>query len=138
MGFVASSSKVPLLNSSESVLMVMAGIKNINIHGAVAKKLSNVAYKESNIFPGKTQRFNPSTKKNTIILMYPISELKKPYTSFLNILHISVALNYEIYLLMIGQFPSSRLRNCFFRKQTMPVFSLILFHPHLLLCINCH
>ena len=46
-GFVLRISKVPALNSSASERMVMAGSKNMNIHGASSKNLSREAYPNS-------------------------------------------------------------------------------------------
>ncbi len=42
-GRVCKISKVPVLNSSESVRIVIAGIKKRRIHGASSKNLSSVA-----------------------------------------------------------------------------------------------
>ena len=88
MGFVANNSNVPLLNSSDKVRIVIAGIRKTKTHGAVAKNGSKEAYKPSNILPGKTHKFSPKKRKNTPMLMYPIKELKNPFISFLNILII--------------------------------------------------
>ena len=42
-GFVRKISKVPVRNSSEKLLIVIAGIRNNKIHGANSKNCSSVA-----------------------------------------------------------------------------------------------
>jgi hypothetical protein len=66
--------------------MVMAGIKNMKIHGAHVNMASNDACPTSSTFPspGKTQSNNPSNSKNTATTTYPIRVLKKPRSSLRN------------------------------------------------------
>lgn len=65
-GFVCNISNVPVLNSSEKLRMVIAGMSNNSIHGANSKNLSKVAYPKSRILvSGKTKRNNPFNNKKT-------------------------------------------------------------------------
>jgi len=64
--------------------MVIAGIKNMRIHGAKLKNESSVAYPSSNIFvSGNTQANKPLATKKIVIAIYPMSELKNTFNSFL-------------------------------------------------------
>ena len=75
---------VPLLFSSANERMVMAGIRNIRIHGAKLKNASSVAKPSSKILvSGNTQVNNPFATKKMVIAIYPISELKNTFNSFL-------------------------------------------------------
>lgn len=87
-GFVCNISKVPPLNSSESVRMVMAGTRNNNIHGAKSKNLSREAYPKSKILSFKKKRNSPFTNRNSTIAIYPVRLLKNCCSSFLQMLHM--------------------------------------------------
>ena len=64
--------------------MVIAGIKNIKIHGAKLKNESNVAYPSSKILvSGNTHANKPFAIKKIVMAIYPISELKNTLSSFL-------------------------------------------------------
>ena len=69
-GFVCKISNVPVLNSSESERIAIAGTKKINIHGDSSKNLSNVAYpKSKRLLSFKTNKKMPFTNKNKMMAM---------------------------------------------------------------------
>lgn len=77
MGLVFNISNVPALNSSESERIVMAGTRNIKIHGANSKNLSNEAYPNAKMLLSfKTNRNTPFINKNRIMAIYPVRLLK--------------------------------------------------------------
>tara|TARA_B100001778_G_scaffold322824_1_gene315534 strand:- start:1620 stop:1835 length:216 start_codon:yes stop_codon:yes gene_type:complete len=71
--------------------MVNAGIKNINILGAILKKTTNDASPISItlLFPGNTHKKIPVAIKKTIMEAYPIIELKNDFISLMNKGYIS-------------------------------------------------
>ena len=90
-GRVVMNSMVPLLFSSAKLRMVMAGIRNINIHGAKLKNASSVANPSSRIFvSGNTHAKSPFATKKMVMAIYPISELKNTLSSFLNMAYKTV------------------------------------------------
>jgi hypothetical protein len=83
MGLVNKSSIVPCFFSSEKLRIVTAGIKKINIHGAMVKKGDKSANPLFKMLysPSKTQRNNPLSKRKMAITKYPIGEPKKDFIS---------------------------------------------------------
>ena len=86
IGFVKSNSIVPVFFSSAKSFIVIAGIKNINILGAILKKdfiedspMSNILFE-----PENTHIKTPVEIKKVIIAIYPKAELRKADISFLN------------------------------------------------------
>jgi hypothetical protein len=64
--------------------MVIAGIKNRKIQGAMVNKDERLAKPESRMFivPGKTHVNSPFRVKKIMITIYPVKELKKLAISF--------------------------------------------------------
>jgi hypothetical protein len=71
--------------------MVIAGIRNKKTKGPIINSPSILAYPKSRILNcvGNTKRNNPLIRRKTVIVRYPVSELKKLLISFLNNASIS-------------------------------------------------
>src|SRR5690606_10836137 len=69
-GRVFNVSKVPVLNSSEKLLIERAGIRKINTHGERSKKAKRVAYpKSKTLLSFNTNRYNALTTKKRIMVI---------------------------------------------------------------------
>lgn len=84
-GLVNNNSMVPVLFSSANERMVMAGIRNKNITGALKNNESKVALPPSKMFsfPEKTHMNSPVAKRKMAIVTYPIKELRKDRISLI-------------------------------------------------------
>ncbi len=103
-GRVSNNSIVPLFFSSANERIVIAGIRNINTHGATTNKPSILEYPFSSTFesPGKIHINKPTVNKKTVITIYPISELKKLFISFFNKAYIMYSQFYENKVILLS------------------------------------
>jgi hypothetical protein len=83
-GLVSTNSILPVLNSSEKLLIVTAGARKIKTQGARTKRVSILLYPASSRLncPGKIHMNNAIANRKRLITMYPISEFRKLLISF--------------------------------------------------------